>query len=225
LHGNSVEKYEVLLRLHGSNGELVLPSRFVLVAERCDLMQSIDRWVVEQAEVLLNGRGNGASLFVKISSGSLQDPGFPVWLNRFFRDHGFPGKRLIFEISEDNMRAGLRHAAAFASRIRQPGCGIALEHNDISKDVEPLLEHIPARYVKINGQAINRIAVNREQQLRLRAIIALSEQRKARAIAGFVENANSLHLLWKCGVHYIQGNFLQEPDEALEFDFGEEVSG
>jgi len=225
LHGNSIEKYEVLLRLYDSSGEPVLPSRFVPVAEQCGLMQSIDRWVVEQAVVMLRNRGNGTSLFVKISSGSMQGPGFTTWLSSLFEGHGLPGNCLVFEIREDNMRASLRHAADFAGRIRRLGCGIALEHSDISRDVEPILKHIPAQYVKINGQAINRITANREQQSQLKAVITMSEQHKARVIAGFVENANSLQLLWRYGVPYIQGNFLQVPDESLDFDFGEEVSG
>jgi hypothetical protein len=31
-------------------------------------------------------------------------------------------------------------------------------------------------------------------------------------------------VLWQCGVHYIQGNFLQEPDTTLEYDFSDALS-
>ena len=47
-----------------------------------------------------------------------------------------------------------------------------------------------------------------------------AENLNIQIIAGFVENADCLKVLWNNGVHYIQGNFLQEPDESLEFDFG-----
>jgi EAL domain-containing protein (putative c-di-GMP-specific phosphodiesterase class I)/GGDEF domain-containing protein/DNA-binding response OmpR family regulator len=220
LHGNGIEKYEVLLRLHDRGGSVVPPSRFMPVAEKNELMHSIDRWVIESAMGVLRERGNSTSLFVKVSSGSIQAAGFSAWLDRLFDEYGLPGNRLVFEICDANIRAGLKQSADFANHVRQLGCGIALEHNDINRDLAPLLEHVPANYVKINSSVVAEIAVNRELQLKLKTMIALCEAHKARVIAGFVENASDLHLLWKCGVHYIQGNFLQEPDEVLDFDFG-----
>ena len=83
-----------------------------------------------------------------------------------------------------------------------------------------MLAHIPASYVKINRSAVDEIAASHELRLKLMSMIAVCEEHKAHVITGFVENASDLQLLWKCGVHYIQGNFLQEPDEVLDFDFG-----
>jgi EAL domain-containing protein (putative c-di-GMP-specific phosphodiesterase class I) len=52
------------------------------------------------------------------------------------------------------------------------------------------------------------------------AFMRQTEKLNILIIAGFVENAGCLQVLWNSGVHYIQGNFLQEPDETLGFDFG-----
>jgi len=220
LHGNGIEKYEVLLRLYDRGGAVVPPARFMPVAENNELMCSIDRWVIETAMDVLRKRGKGTSLFVKVSSGSIRAAGFSAWLDRLFDEYGLPGKRLVFEVCDANIRAGLKQSADFANHVRQLGCGIALEHDDINRDLAPLLEHVPANYVKIHSNAVAEIAVSRELQLKLKTMIALCEEHKARVIAGFVENAGELQLLWQCGVHYIQGNFLQEPDEVLDFDFG-----
>ncbi len=40
-------------------------------------------------------------------------------------------------------------------------------------------------------------------------------------IAEFVEDASSLNVLWQCGLDYIQGYFLQEPDATMSYDFSE----
>ncbi|MFV1972470.1 MAG: EAL domain-containing protein [Thiohalobacterales bacterium] len=220
LHGNGVEKYEALLRLHDRDGGIVPPARFMPVAEHNDLMHSIDRWVIESAMGMLRERGNGTCLFVKVSSGSILTAEFTAWLDRHFEEYGQPGNRLVFEISDANIRAGLKQSACFANHVKQLGCGVALEHVDINRDLALLLKHVPASYVKINGHAFDDIAVCPELQLKLTAMITMCEKHKARVIAGFVEDASNLQLLWKCGVHYIQGNFLQVPDEVLNFDFG-----
>jgi EAL domain-containing protein (putative c-di-GMP-specific phosphodiesterase class I) len=225
LHGNTVEKYEALLRLYCADSTIIPASRFVPLAEQGGLMQSIDHWVVETVVKLLRERGNATSLFVKISSASIQDGEFPAWLKAMFDRYGYPDSRLIFEICEPNIRAGLLYVERFANLAKQLGCGLALDHNDMGRDVAPFLERIPASYVKINGQALADIAFNHERQMQLEQIISAAEKYRARVITGFVENAGNLQLLWKSGVHYIQGNFLQEPAEVLDFNFGEESAG
>src|SRR5262249_54924794 len=42
-------KAEALLRMGETGGELTLPMSFIPVAERYDLMRTIDRWVIERA--------------------------------------------------------------------------------------------------------------------------------------------------------------------------------
>ena len=42
-------RVEALLRMSETGGELILPMNFIPVAERYDLMRTIDRWVVERA--------------------------------------------------------------------------------------------------------------------------------------------------------------------------------
>ena len=44
-----VPRVEALLRMSDTGGELILPMSFIPVAERYDLMRTIDRWVVERA--------------------------------------------------------------------------------------------------------------------------------------------------------------------------------
>jgi diguanylate cyclase (GGDEF)-like protein len=48
-HVVGVPRVEALLRMSETGGELILPMSFIPVAERYDLMRTIDRWVVERA--------------------------------------------------------------------------------------------------------------------------------------------------------------------------------
>jgi EAL domain-containing protein (putative c-di-GMP-specific phosphodiesterase class I)/PleD family two-component response regulator len=221
LHGNGVEKYEVLLRVQDGN-RMVRPSSFLAAAEQTGMMTIVDRWVVGHAVRKLCDPGSGISLFVKVSAASMHDPDFLPWLRELFREHGAPGKRLIIEIGDASVRDDIRHAAVFAADIRQLGCGIALQHRDITRDLEPVLERIHASYVIVIDRNIKKDDVYNGWYDYLQNLVEVAEGRHCRVVTGMVETAGSLQLLWKCGVHYIQGNFLQEPDEALDFDFGDE---
>lgn len=220
LRGSVVEKYEVLLRLSDDSNRAVSPSRFIPLAEQHGLMDKIDRWVIQQAIKTLGQRGKGASFFVKVSPESLGDPGFVRYLKGCLERFSASGNQLVCELGVGGVNAGIRQAAAFSRQLAPLGCGISIEHCDTSQDIARLLEHIPAMYVKLGGDMIRDLEEDHGRQLQLALVVQQCEARDVQVIAGFVESAACLKLLWQSGVHYIQGNFLQEPDELLGFDFG-----
>jgi diguanylate cyclase (GGDEF)-like protein len=222
LRGNAVEKYEVLLRLHDKHDVVVPPAQFFPVAERHGLMESIDRWVVEHTIQTLQKIDNGSHFFVKVSTGTLHDSEFMSFLKDCLARYGVDGGRLVFEFDASSLRDGARYVSGFAAQLSRLNCNISIEHLDIKQDTTQLLEHVPASYVKLDGASLQGLADDPVNQERLRIVVSQAEQKGARTIAGFVEDIGCLQLLWQSGVHYIQGNFLQEPDESLGFEFGVE---
>ena len=74
---DAVARWELLLRLPGDNGELILPSQFLYTAERSGLILEIDRWVLGEAVVLIAAQtaaGRELLLEVNISGRSVGDP-------------------------------------------------------------------------------------------------------------------------------------------------------
>jgi EAL domain-containing protein (putative c-di-GMP-specific phosphodiesterase class I)/GGDEF domain-containing protein len=220
LRGSVDEKYEVLLRLQDGNKGAVSPSRFVSLADDHGLMIKIDRWVIEQAVQTLQQRGKNACFFVKVSPGTLTDTGFTAFLKDSLERNSVAGRQLVFQLGIASINAGIRQAAAFSRQVAGLGCGVLIEHCGGDVDVARLYEHIPAAYVKLGGDMIRNLETDQGKQLQLLAVVQQSVEHDAEVIAGFVESSACLKLLWQSGVQYIQGNFLQEPDEVLAFDFG-----
>ena len=222
LRGSASEKYEVLLRLDYGNGGAIPPRLFIPVAENNGLMESIDRWVVGRAIQVMQNHGHNSRFFVNVSSGTLRDPGFPSFLKDCLVRFGAAGERLVFDISASSISEGIRQVAEFTMQVGMLGCGVSIEHGNIRQDVAPVLEHIKASYVKLNGEELKGIADDLPAQAQLKYNIDQAEQKGAMTIAGLVEDASALQLLWQLGIHYIQGNFLQAPNESLDFEFGVE---
>src|SRR5215211_578450 len=73
-------RHELLVRMRGQDGDPILPGTFLYIAERADLVQEIDRWVVRRAIRLLAEQqhaGNDVSFEVNLSSKSITDPDMP----------------------------------------------------------------------------------------------------------------------------------------------------
>src|SRR5262249_50961688 len=85
--------YELLLRMRGEHGEIVLPAEFIPAAERYNLMPAIDRWVVQHAlGSLAHYRSDGDprdayTVAINLSGNSLNDERFLEFLINELQSH------------------------------------------------------------------------------------------------------------------------------------------
>ncbi len=227
LHGDAGEKYEALLRMVDEDkGGLVPPAQFLPSARRAGLMGRVDRWVVARAIDIAADRrrqGHETVLFVKLSGDTVADPEFLPWLAERLKRARVQGDSLVFEVAESEAVTRLKETKQLAKGLKELHCGFTLDHFGSGLNSFHLLKHLPADYLKIDGSFIHNLAGSQENQQVVKSIADMAQSMGRLTIAEYVEDANSLAILWQCGVNYIQGHFLQEPDEHLSFDFTAET--
>ena len=59
------------------------------------------------------------------------------------------------------------------------------------------------------------LAGNFEVQQKVRALVEAAAKRKIETIAERVEDANTMAVLWQIGVQFVQGYFINEPEEVV----------
>lgn len=220
-NGNE-EKYDVMVRLKDTDDTEVLPSRFMPIAEKQGLLGKLDDWVFENAIKVLARRqqeGNPAIFFVKLTIDSLNDTSFVERLKYKLNEYGIPGRNLCMELSEPMAETNLRQAMQFSRQIKELGCSLTIEHFGKGLDSGKLLNELPVDYIKIDGAFMHNLGSNTENKETVIRVTGEALNKEVFTIASFVEDADSLAVLWSCGVNYMQGNFLQEPDADLKYDF------
>ena len=131
LASGGIERYELLLRMTGDNGELLPAASFIETAERSGMVQELDRWVVVRALELLASRereGRPVSLHVNLSGASVADLSVLEYIERQLDEGGADPSRCTFEITETAPVHNYEAAAGFADRITE-FCEI-LSHDD-----------------------------------------------------------------------------------------------
>lgn len=224
LHGVTGEFYEILLRLQKENGDLVMPAEFLPVAAQNDLMGEIDRWVIEHTIKLIKERtdkGHDTTFFVKLSPESLDDSSLLGWLSEQLTEQRVQGDKLVFEMPESRVVTHMKPARRFVEGLKQLHCNFALEQFGSGLNSFQLLKHLPADYLKIDRTFMQDLAGNPENKEKVKAITEQAHANGKQTIAEFVEDAASMSVLWQFGVNFVQGNFLQEPEKVLAYDFGE----
>ena len=205
---------EILLRMNGPQGE-VSPGFFMPIAEKYGLNAEIDRWVLNQAINALKARdrhGVPTTFFVKLTPDSMQQQAQLLpWLDRVLKQAGLKHGRLVLEMTESKVVTMLRPAQEFITAWKKLGGSFALEQFGSGLNSFQLLNHIDADYLKIDRSFMADLPQHPENQKKITEICQQAHEMKRLAIAEWVEDAASTSLLFACGVDFVQGNFLQEP--------------
>ena len=215
---------EILLRLMGNDGEIVLPNTFLPVAERYHLMPSIDRWVVRHALQLLQAQSEcviPVHYAINLSAQSLCDGDFLNYVLAELAESGVTPERVCFEITETTAIANLGRAMRFISELKDQGCRFALDDFGSGLSSFSYLKNLPVDFLKIDGLFVKDIDTNPIDKAMVVAINQIGHLMGIETVAEFVTNAAVMAELQAIGVDYGQGYHIARPVEVTLTPQGE----
>ena len=228
LRSDSISQYELLLRMVGSDGELIAPSVFLEIAERSGLIQDIDRWVVRRAIQLLGeheAAGRPLRLEVNLSGKAFADRELLTLIQEDLIFHGVDPASLVLEVTETAAIANIADAQRFVRTLQGIGCGFALDDFGVGFSSFSQLKHLPVDYLKIDGSFVQDLAANSVDQHLVQAIVSVARGLGKKTIAEFVGDAETVRLLKLYGVDYAQGYYVAEPAPLPEICAGRRYRG
>ena len=214
LQGEDPVMFDVLVRMVDPQGKEVLPGEFMAAAERNDLLKNIDRWVVGASLSFAAQRRPGC-LFVRLSKDTAKDGSFLDWLENHVRSSRAEPQRLCFQVTEGIASTYIAQVKTLATALRQKGFRFALDSFGSGRDSQGLLETIPLDFVKIDGAIVQGLTADPQLQQRVRVLVEQATKRLIQTIGERVEDANTMAVLWQVGVQYIQGYFVNEPEQVV----------
>jgi diguanylate cyclase (GGDEF)-like protein len=219
LASGGIERYELLLRMTGENGELLPAASFIEAAERSGMVQELDRWVVAQALGLLAQReqeGDPVSLHVNLSGASVADLSVLEYIERQLDEGGADPSRCTFEITETAPVHNYEAAAGFADRITEFGCQVAIDDYGAGFGPFHYLKSIPFDLIKIDGSFIRDMPNSDADQLTVQAIVQIARGLGKTTIAEYVQDDVTAQMLREYGVDMAQGYHLGRPVDVAE---------
>ncbi|MEJ2143132.1 MAG: EAL domain-containing protein [Gammaproteobacteria bacterium] len=225
LHGDTGAHYEVLLRMLDETGqEEVNPGVFMAAAETSQLTNFIDRWVIANSLAALAGKikqGQPTRMFIKLSIGSLVDSEFLPWISDRLKNMRMDNSNIVFQVSESTALNHVKQAKVVLEGLRQLGCRVALENFGTEQNTYQALKYFKVDYIKFHPDIMKGLIQNAENQEKIKTISDEVSNQNIQTIAAYVEDANSLAILWQSSINFIQGHFLQQPEVEMNYDFSE----
>ena len=149
----------------------------------------------------------------------MDDIKIPLTITRELKSRNVSPQNLIVELSETAASGNLKKASAFVQSLQKIGCSTALDHFGLSLSAFQLLEDVPAAYLKLDASLVNRLSEDTDAYNQAAEICARARDLGKHTIASYLDNPQSLPKLYQAGVEFAQGYYIQEPNEAMDFEF------
>ena len=215
---DKTERYEVLIRLKGEGKELIAPNAFISSAERFGLMPKIDCWVIEHAMAKLAEKreaGRNVQFFINLSGHIFKDTGTLKLVRELLDNYKLPGNSLCFEITEQVAVQHLEEAGLLMRSFQKHGCEFALDDFGAGFSSLNYVKTLPVDYIKIDGSFISNIRSDPIDQAMVQSFVQIGRTLGKKTIAEFVENQETLLMLKKLGVDYVQGFHVSKPTDDI----------
>ncbi len=219
--GSEEKQYEVFLRLHSPQGEVVEASKFMEAAESSSLMPHIDRWVLRQCVRQLaqvHKQGQNVRLLIHLSHQSIQGAELAQYLSGLLKATELPPESIVLQMPESMVLQQLKRIVDFAEAIHNIGCQLAITRFQGDSRSMKMLKHLDIQFVRLDGSFTSKLDENNDEDI-IKMLDILKEQ-NIRSIVPKVESTQTLAHLWRMGVDYAQGYYIQGPMETMDFDFG-----
>ena len=213
LLGEDKGMFDVLVRMLDEQGGEVLPAEFIRAAERNDLMKNIDRWVIG-ASMSFAANRKASCIFVRLSKDTILDKSVVGWLETQLRSLKIEPKRLCFQVTEEIATQYVRQTTDLSESLRKLGFRFALEHFGTGRDPLKLLGGIAMNFIKVDGSLMQGLSTNQLQQQRVKGLVEAAKKKGVETVAERVEDANTMAVLWQLGVEFIQGYFVNAPEDV-----------
>jgi len=209
--------YELLVRMRGEHGELILPGAFMSSAERYDLLPQLDRWILNHFLNWFSQQPNEQQdqldmVSINLSNSTLADKNFAEYVQQQLYKHGISGKKICFEITELGLSSQLEGVQYLLKELKPLGCRFALDQFGTGSAVFSLLKELPVDFLKIQGQLIKGMVDNPVDKTIVTAIHQIGCSLGMETVAEYVEQKQPfLTYLHEIGVQYAQGYAFSEP--------------
>jgi diguanylate cyclase len=211
---------EALIRWRSAALGQVLPEFFIPIAEENGMIESLGRWIIDEAcrqyaEWMQAGRiKHACSLAINVSPYQLQASSFPDAAMRLIQKHQVPIDSIELELTESSFVG--RHEQLEASLLKLSRNNIRFAIDDFGTGYSSLsrLSRLPIAILKIDRSFILQIGKNKADEGIIKSVIALAQILELEVIAEGVENQAQADFLQQQGCFQAQGYHYYKPLSA-----------
>ena len=200
---------EALVRWNSPELGMVMPMRFIPLAEDSGLIVGLGNWVLrETCRQVMQWRRSGFDLpqvSVNLSVKQLERPEFIDVLSQILEETGMDAASLKLELTESVVMA-VGNAFDLLERLRDLGIRLALDDFGTGYSSLSYLKMLPVQQLKIDKSFVDGIGKNPGDEAIIRTVMALARSLDFEVVAEGVETIEQSDFLAGLGCEQLQGH-------------------
>ncbi|WP_161492541.1 putative bifunctional diguanylate cyclase/phosphodiesterase [Oceanisphaera profunda] len=211
-----IRAVEALLRWFHPKHGMVLPGKFIPLAERNGLIVPIGKWVLETACAQLaewqqDPEREALVIAVNISARQLSKTNFVDTVKSVLAQTGARADRLMLEITESIFQDNVNSTITKMDALRQEGVRFSLDDFGTGYSSLTYLKRLPIDHLKIDKSFVDDIFEDSSDIAIVHTIIALAKNLEIDIIAEGVETCEQMEWLQGNGCKFFQGYLFSHP--------------
>lgn len=212
---------EALVRWKTAGGKMILPGKFIPLAETTGLIVPIGKMVIQMAcrQNRIWQQDHGQKIRVSINVSGLQfgQKTFVPDLLNILKDTGLDPGHVELEITETTIMADPKKAVQDLHTLKKAGIKIALDDFGTGYSSFAYLRQLPLDVIKIDMSFITNVATDMNDAVIVKSIIAMAHNMNLKVVAEGVETVQQFEFLKAHACDMIQGYLVSPPLPAEDF--------
>jgi EAL domain-containing protein (putative c-di-GMP-specific phosphodiesterase class I) len=211
---------EALLRWRHPEWGVVLPNRFIPVAEDSGFILPLGEWVIAEACRQLRlwlDAGLELQVAINLSERQLRDMNLIGKIGNVLKVTGNKPGLIELEITESTLIEGASHASKTLHDLHAMGVPLAVDDFGTGYSSLAYLKTFDIDTLKIDKSFMDGINTNPDDAAIVRAVLSLAHQLGMKVVAEGVETIEQLRFLENLHCDMIQGYYFSKPLPPAEF--------
>jgi diguanylate cyclase (GGDEF)-like protein/PAS domain S-box-containing protein len=221
IHSGDIVGAEALLRWYRPDGTLIMPDRFIPVAEESGLILPIGEWVIKIACAQMQQWNARASrpifIAVNLSPRQFSQRNLADRIETILKETGLKPALLELEITESALMPEGEHAEVLLKSLKATGVSLAIDDFGTGYSSLAYLQRFPFDTLKIDKRFVQNVTERKDDVVIVTAIIRLAKSLNFSLLAEGVETKQQLQFLRMQGCDLYQGFLRSKAVTADEF--------
>ncbi len=216
LERDEISCCEALLRWHHPEHGLIVPDKFIPVAEETGLITRIGEWVIRTACQEAAGWSGDINLAVNVSPVQFKNKNLVQVVMHALAASGLPAHRLEIEITEAILMEQTEATLVTLNQLHALGVRIAMDDFGTGYSSLSYLQKFPFDKIKIDSSFINGLSDKAESTAVVRAVTGLADSFHMITTAEGVETEAQLEIVKALGCTEMQGYLFSKACSAKD---------
>jgi len=222
LDTGEIREFEALIRWQHPKYGLIMPDKFISIAEETGLIIPIGEWILKEAcrqtaEWQKTIRSpESLSVCVNLSAKQLKHPNLISQVRKILTETALNPRCLKLEVTESMVMENSDKAVAVISDLHR--LGISLSTDDFGTGYSSLsyLHQFPFNCLKIDRSFVSKMDSEQKSEAIVRTILLLGQNLHIETIAEGIETERQLEALRLLGCRFGQGYLFSKPVNAQD---------